>query len=174
MDAGETALTMSKVRHRNKITILMLLLVFKSRPKRKVFDQLTKYGKRKALRDIRGLFKLKEVEYRTPVSRMAGFLIMQVSNSTFGVDHKQTFICQDEHLKNRKLSQLGSAIASGAASNLSTIPLDQALYLMSYGKLSKVGYTTMRLAMLPLGVGFPTYDEVSAHKSSNVVPTKLV
>jgi hypothetical protein len=66
----------------------MLLLVFKIRPKRKVFDQLTKYGKRKALRDIRGLFKLKEVEYRTPVSRMAGFLIIQVSNLTFGVDHK--------------------------------------------------------------------------------------
>ena len=62
----------------------------------------------------------------------------------------------------------------GAATSNSEIPLDQALYLMSYGKLSKVGYTTLRLALLPHGVTFPTYDAVSAHKFSNVVPSKLV
>ena len=51
-----------------------------ARRKRKVFDQLSKYGKRKGLRDIRGLFKLKEVQYSVSVSRMAGFVIEQVGH----------------------------------------------------------------------------------------------
>ena len=54
------------------------LAVPQRRVKRKSFDQLTKYGKRKSLRDVRGLFKVKGVEYRVPVSRMAGFVIQQV------------------------------------------------------------------------------------------------
>ena len=57
-----------------------VLPVPRPRVKRKVFDQLSKYGKRKGLRDIRGLFKMKEVQYDVPVSRMAGFLIQQVNN----------------------------------------------------------------------------------------------
>ena len=54
------------------------LPVQRVRRKRKSFDQLTVYGRRKCLRDIRGLYKIKEVQYQAPVSRMAGFLIQQV------------------------------------------------------------------------------------------------
>jgi hypothetical protein len=55
------------------------LPVPKKRPKkRKTFDQLSVNGRRRGLRDIRGLFKIKEVEYDAPVSRLAGFVIQQV------------------------------------------------------------------------------------------------
>ena len=46
--------------------------------KRKTFDQLSVYGRRRGLRDIRGLFRIKEREYDVPVSRLAGFVIQQV------------------------------------------------------------------------------------------------
>ena len=48
------------------------------RTKRKQFDQLSVYGKRRGLKDLRGLFKKKEAEYNAPVSRMAGFIMQQV------------------------------------------------------------------------------------------------
>ena len=35
-------------------------------------------GKRRALKDVRSLFKTKEEEYKTPVSRLAGYVIQQV------------------------------------------------------------------------------------------------
>ena len=57
----------------------VLLLAVQVRSKRKVFDQMSKYGKKKSLRDVRGLFKLKEIQYKAPISRMAGFLIQQVT-----------------------------------------------------------------------------------------------
>ena len=41
---------------------------------------MTVNGRRRGLADIRGLFKIKEVEYNVPVSRMAGFVIQQVTN----------------------------------------------------------------------------------------------
>ena len=77
-------------------------------------------------------------------------------------------------MKNRRLSKLGGLIASGAAVGQVEIPIDEALYLQSYGKLSKVGYTTLRLSLLPHGVVWPPYDVVSKHKTENVVPKKLV
>lgn len=77
-------------------------------------------------------------------------------------------------MKNRKLSKLGGAITSGAASTALKVPHDQALYLMEYGKLGKVGYTTLRLALLPYGVIFPPYTEVSKYKNEKVVPDSLV
>ena len=52
--------------------------------------------------------------------------------------------------------------------------MDQALFIQSYGKLGKVGYTTLRLSLLPYGVVFPTYDATSVHKYENIVPTKMV
>ena len=54
------------------------ILVVRFRAKRKAFDQLTKYGKRKCLNDIRVLFKKRQDEYNVPVSRMAGYVIQQV------------------------------------------------------------------------------------------------
>jgi hypothetical protein len=78
-------------------------------------------------------------------------------------------------VKNRKLSQLASTIATGAAAATQVrIPDDLVLYLQAYGRLGKVGYTTLRLALLPYGVVFPTYDETARHRSENVVPNKLV
>ena len=53
------------------------------RRKRKGFAHLSVYGRRKALRDVRGLFKIKEVEYKAKISRMAGFLIQQVVVTCF-------------------------------------------------------------------------------------------
>ena len=81
---------------------------------------------------------------------------------------------QEEHQTNRRLSKLGSAIASGAATNQAKIPFDQALYIMSYGQLGKVGYTTLRLSLQPYGVVFPTYDEVSHFKYQNIIPAQTV
>ena len=49
------------------------------RSKRKRFDQMSVYGRRRGLKDLRGLFKIKEVQYKAPVSRLAGFVIQQVS-----------------------------------------------------------------------------------------------
>ena len=77
-------------------------------------------------------------------------------------------------MKNRKLSKLGGLIASGAAANQTVVPVDEVLYLQSYGKLSKVGYTTLRHSLLPYGVILPTYDTLAQHKLENVVPNKLV
>ena len=48
------------------------------REKRKVFGALSANGKRKALQDLRSLFKHKEAEYSEPSSNMAGFVIQQV------------------------------------------------------------------------------------------------
>ena len=59
-------------------------------------------------------------------------------------------------MKNRKLSKLGVAITSGAASTALKVPHDQALYLMEYGMI------------------FPPYTEVSKYKNEKVVPDALV
>ena len=56
------------------------------RSKRKGFAQLSVYGRRRALKDVRGLFKKKEVEYKAKISRMAGFLIQQVIVTDFKLD----------------------------------------------------------------------------------------
>ena len=48
------------------------------RRKRKIFDQLSVYGKRKGLGDVRSLLKIKEAQYQTPVSQLAGFVIQEV------------------------------------------------------------------------------------------------
>ena len=126
------------------------------RAKRKQFDQLTVYGRRKGLRDVRGLFKIKEVQYNAPVSRMAGFLIHQ-----------------EEYNRDRKLAKVGSALADGTLTSLTRMPLDQALYLRYYGKMGKVGYTNVRLALLNFGVELPTYNQTSDYKFENIVPTQL-
>ena len=52
--------------------------VLQIRTKRKAFDQLSKYGKRKCLRDVRVLLKKKGAEYEVPVSKLAGYVINQV------------------------------------------------------------------------------------------------
>ena len=60
----------------------MLIIYFRTAPvrrvKRKVFGSLSAEGKRKALKDVRILFKSKEDEYKEPVARLAGFVIQQV------------------------------------------------------------------------------------------------
>jgi hypothetical protein len=53
------------------------------RSKRKRFDQMSVYGRRRGLRDLRGLFKIKEVQYQVPVSRLAGFIINQVGFTVY-------------------------------------------------------------------------------------------
>ena len=72
------------------------------------------------------------------------------------------------------MSQLGGHIASGIAASQVDVPCDEALYLQEYGKLSKVGYTTLRLSLIPYGVVLPTYDTVTKHKMENVVPKEQV
>ena len=72
------------------------------------------------------------------------------------------------------MSKLGSTIASGAATTDLHVAPDQALYIMEYGKMGKVGYTTLRVSMLPFGVIFPPYDEVARHKKEHVVPVQKV
>ena len=42
------------------------------RTKRKAFGRLSATGKRKALKDVRSMFKLKEDQYETPASQLAG------------------------------------------------------------------------------------------------------
>ena len=54
------------------------LSVLQIRSKRKAFSQLSKYGKRKCVRDIRVLLKKKGAEYEVPVTTIAGYLIQQV------------------------------------------------------------------------------------------------
>lgn len=54
------------------------------------------------------------------------------------------------------------------------VPFDEALYLQEYGKLSKVGYTTLRLSFLPYGLVLPPYDAVAKHKVENIVPKEQV
>ena len=81
---------------------------------------------------------------------------------------------QEEYVGNRRLSQLASTIATGAATTQISIPDDQALYLQSYAGLSKVGYTALRCSLLPYGVTFPTYDSTARHRTENVVPKKVV
>ena len=54
-------------------------IVAQKRAKRKGFEELTAQAKRKTLKEIRELFKEKSVEYATPVSRLAGFVIQQAS-----------------------------------------------------------------------------------------------
>ena len=83
-------------------------------------------------------------------------------------------LIQEEYFKNRRLSNLGSAISDGVATNTIRIPTDQALYLQTYGKMGKTGYTTLRLAVLPYGLVFPPYDETSKYKQQNIVPSELV
>ena len=72
------------------------------------------------------------------------------------------------------MSKLGKALAQGTAVELAKIPEDQALYLFYYGQMGKVGYTNLRLSMLPHGVIFPTYNELSDYKFRNIVPSQLV
>ena len=72
------------------------------------------------------------------------------------------------------MSKLGAAIANGVATVDLPIPPAQALYIMEYGKMGKVGYTTLRLSMLPYGVVFPPYDQVSKYRREKVVPTVQV
>ena len=47
------------------------------------------YGRRRGLKDLRGLFKIKEVQYKAPVSRLAGFVIQQVSIKQNSVDSRK-------------------------------------------------------------------------------------
>ena len=82
------------------------------------------------------------------------------------------FLSQEEHFKNRKLSKIGASIASGVVTTDLHVPPDQALYIMEYGKMGKVGYTTLRLSMLPYGVIFPPYDTVSKYRKEHLVPAQ--
>ena len=84
------------------------------------------------------------------------------------------FIFQEEYFKDRKLAQLGGAVAAGTVTSMTKVPVDQALFLRYYGKMGKMGYVSMRLAMLPYGVRLPTYNETTVHKYSNIVPSNLV
>ena len=63
-------------------TVFMLagrLPVPKKRPrKRKSFADLTVNGRRRGLRDLRGLMNEKAQDYSVPASRIAGFIIQQV------------------------------------------------------------------------------------------------
>ena len=52
------------------------------RSKRKTFDQMTKYGKRKSMVDVRALLSRKQKEYMVPVSKLAGYVIQQVKHET--------------------------------------------------------------------------------------------
>ena len=55
------------------------LPTLRRRPKkRKTFDQMTVYGRRRGLQDLKKLFREKEEQYQAPVSRLAGFVIQQV------------------------------------------------------------------------------------------------
>ena len=54
------------------------VLATKRIKKRKRFGQLSVNGRRRALMDIRKLFKIKEEEYSTTVSKLAGFIIKEV------------------------------------------------------------------------------------------------
>ena len=65
-------------------------------------------------------------------------------------------------------------IADGTVASGVKITEDQALYLQYYGKMGKTGYTNLRLAMLPHGVVFPTYNEISVYKYKYIVPKELV
>ena len=51
------------------------------RAKRKTFDQLSKYGKRKSMVEVRALLNRKQKEYTVPVSKLAGYVIQQVSSN---------------------------------------------------------------------------------------------
>ena len=51
----------------------------RTRAKRRTFDQLTKYGKRKSMVEVRALLNRKQKEYTVPVSRLAGYVIQQVN-----------------------------------------------------------------------------------------------
>ena len=69
---------------------------------------------------------------------------------------------------------MGANLASGIATSQVEVPCDEALYMQEYGKLSKVGYTTLRLSLLPYGVVLPTYDMVAKHKVEKVLPKEQV
>ena len=57
------------------------LPVPKKRPrKRKSFADLTVNGRRRGLKDLRGLMKEKAEDYSVPASRIAGFIIQQAVN----------------------------------------------------------------------------------------------
>ena len=157
------------------------LPTLRKRPrKRKTFDEMTVYGRRRGIQDLKKLFKEKEEQYQAPVSRLAGFVIQQVSKPANFTKRKDSgkayyyFIIQEEYFKNRRLSNLGSAISDGVATSTIRLPVDQALYLQTYGKMGKTGYTTLRLAVLPYGLVFPPYDETSKYKHQNIVPKQLV
>ena len=84
------------------------------------------------------------------------------------------FLLQEEYIKNRRLSQLGSSIADGVAGSQITIPVDQALFLQTYGMMGKTTYTGLRLALLRYGLIFPPYDETSQYKHHHIIPSQLV
>ena len=81
---------------------------------------------------------------------------------------------QEEYVRDRKLAKLGAALAEGTVTSLTKMSVDQALYLRHYGKMGKVGYTNLRLAMLPFGIEMPTYNHTSDHKFGKIVPLQLV
>ena len=81
---------------------------------------------------------------------------------------------QEEYFSNRKLSKLGSTIASGVAASQTMIPEDQALYFQKYCHLGKVGYTALRLSLLPYGTVLPTYDAAAKYKYDNIIPLQMV
>ena len=71
------------INNENDTWYFLAVSVPAKRAKRKAFGVLSVAGKRKALRDVRSLFKTKEEEYETPTSAMAGFVIQQVTSLTF-------------------------------------------------------------------------------------------
>ena len=64
--------------------IFIVGLGLRIRSKRKTFDQLTKYGKRKSMVDVRALLSRKQKEYMVPVSKLAGYVIQQVKHDSIG------------------------------------------------------------------------------------------
>ena len=97
---------------------------------------------------------------------------IKVTGISHGLIYKNC--SQEEYTKDRRLSKLGSAIASGVAASDVRIPVDQALYIQCYARLGKAGYTDLRLSLLPYGVIFPPYNEIADYKYQNIVPTKMV
>jgi hypothetical protein len=83
-------------------------------------------------------------------------------------------LLQEEYVKDRRLSQLGSSIADGVAGSQITIPIDQALFLQTYGMMGKTSYTGLRLALLRYGLIFPPYDVTSQYKHHHIIPSQLV
>ena len=81
---------------------------------------------------------------------------------------------QEEHTKDRKLSQLGKGLADRTVNSNVRIPEDQALYIQYYSMLGRTGYTNLRLALLPYGIVFPPYNELKEYKYKEIIPTVMV